>query len=76
MELREPVVLMLREPFKWTPHENQSTDARHWGGVSRSSVEIIVMMMERRSYVRPFSSSLNWLVQEEVINENKTIRNI
>ena len=29
MELREPVVSMRREPFKWRPHKNLSTDARH-----------------------------------------------
>jgi len=51
MELREPVVLMQREPFKWRPHKNLSTDARHWDGVARSSVEVAVMVMERRGYV-------------------------
>ena len=59
MELREPVVLMTREPFKWTPHENLSTDARHWGGVARSSVETTVIVVERRGYVRPFSALFN-----------------
>ena len=37
MELREPVVLMQREPFKWRTHKNLSTDARHWDGVARIS---------------------------------------
>jgi len=52
MELREPVVLMLRETFKWIPHENKSTDAEHWGGATRSSVEAPVMGVERRGRIR------------------------
>jgi hypothetical protein len=52
---------MLREPFKWTPHKNQSTDARHWGGAARSSVEVTVMVVERRGCVRPFLALLNWI---------------
>ena len=51
MELREPVVLIQREPFKWSTHKNLSTNARHWGGVARSSVEVAVMVMERRGDV-------------------------
>ena len=51
MELREPVVSMRREPFKWRPHKNLSTDARHWDGVARSSDEVAVMAMERRGVV-------------------------
>ncbi|RKX28428.1 MAG: hypothetical protein DRP71_17380 [Verrucomicrobia bacterium] len=47
--------MMLREPFKWRPHENLSTDARHWGGVARSSDEAAVMAVERRGYVRQSS---------------------
>jgi len=39
---------MLREKFKWRPHENESTDAKHRGGSSRSSVEGSVMELERR----------------------------
>ena len=51
-ELWEPVVLMLREPLKWKPHKSQSTEARHWDGVVRSSAEVTVMVMERRDYLR------------------------
>ena len=52
MELREPVVLMLREIFKWGDHKSKSTDAEHWGGATRSSVESPVMGVERRGRVR------------------------
>lgn len=34
---------MLREKFKWRPHKNESTNARHWGGLIRSSEETSVM---------------------------------
>jgi hypothetical protein len=44
----EPVVSMLREKSKWGPHKDQSTDARHRGGTTRSSVEGCVMRLERR----------------------------
>ena len=52
MELREPAMLMLREPLKWRPHESQSTDAAYWGGVVRISVEAAVMAVERRGGVK------------------------
>jgi hypothetical protein len=39
---------MLREKFKGRSPENESTDARHRGGSSRSSDELSVMEMERR----------------------------
>lgn len=52
MELREPVVLMSRETFKWKPHKNKSTDAEHWGGATRTSIETPVMGVERRGRVR------------------------
>ena len=42
---------MLREKFKWRPHENESTDAGHGGGVARSSDEGSVMGLERRGYI-------------------------
>ncbi len=42
---------MLREKFKWRPHENESTDAKHRGGVARSSEESPVMGLERRGYI-------------------------
>src|SRR3954466_6966382 len=53
----EPVASMLREEPKWKPHEGQSTDARHRGGWARSSVEVPVMGMERRSPITQSSSS-------------------
>ena len=39
----EPVVSMLRETLKRRTRESKSTDARHRGGVMRSSVERVVM---------------------------------
>ena len=42
---------MLREKFKWRPHENESTDAKHGGGATRSSDEVSVMEMERRGSI-------------------------
>jgi hypothetical protein len=32
-------------------HENESTDARHRGGATRSSDEVCVMQMERRGCI-------------------------
>jgi RNA-directed DNA polymerase len=42
---------MLREKLKWRSHKNESTDARHGGGATRSSDEISVMGMERRGSI-------------------------
>jgi len=42
---------MLREKFKWRPHENESTEAKHRGGATRSSEEVFVMGMERRGCI-------------------------
>jgi hypothetical protein len=44
-------VSMLREKSKWRTHKGESTDARHRGGVTRSSDEVSVMEMERRGYI-------------------------
>ena len=44
-------VSMLREKSKWRTHKDESTDARHRGGVTRSSDEVSVMEMERRGYI-------------------------
>ncbi len=44
----EPVVSMLREKSKWKPHEGESTNAEHSGGVMHSSIENAVMAVERR----------------------------
>ena len=42
---------MLREKFKWRPHKNESTDAKHRGGATRSSDEVSVMEVERRGCI-------------------------
>jgi len=42
---------MLREKSKWRPHKEESTDARHRGGVTRISDEVPVIGMERRGYI-------------------------
>lgn len=42
---------MLREKSKWKPHKDQSADAEHRGGVTRSSVEGPVMGLEQRGCV-------------------------
>jgi len=42
---------MIREKSKWRPHKDQSTDAEHRGGVTRSSDEWPVMGLERRGYI-------------------------
>jgi short subunit dehydrogenase-like uncharacterized protein len=47
----EPVASMLREKLKRKPREGQSTDARHRGGTTRSSVEERVIRSEQRSRV-------------------------
>ena len=43
---REAVVPMLREKPKWRPHEDESTDAGHSGGATRSGDECSVMESE------------------------------
>src|SRR4051812_36886990 len=53
----EPVASMLREEPKWTPHEGQSSDARHRGGWACRRVEVPVMGRERRGPITQFSSS-------------------
>jgi len=42
---------MLREKSKWKPHKDESADARHRGGVTRSGDEVPVMGTERRGYI-------------------------
>ena len=39
---------MIREKLKWRSHKSESTDARHRGGLTRSSDEVSVMEMEQR----------------------------
>ncbi len=52
----EPVVSMPREKSKWWSHEDQSTDARHRDGTTRSSEEGRVMWLERRGRATRVSS--------------------
>lgn len=47
----EPVASMVREKSKRTTREDESTDARHRGGTTRSSEEGRVMRLERRGRV-------------------------
>ncbi len=42
---------MQREKLKWKPHEGESTDAGHGGGVTRTSDEGPVMGVERRGHI-------------------------
>jgi len=55
----EPVASMRREKPKWKPHKGQSTDARHRGGLARSSDEVPVMGMERRGQIIQFRRRVN-----------------
>jgi hypothetical protein len=55
----EPVASMPREQPKWKPHEGQSTDAGHRGGLAHSSVEVPVMGMERRGQITQFRRKVN-----------------
>ena len=55
----EPVASMPREKPKWKPHEGQSTDAGHRGGLAHSSVEVPVMGMERRGQITQFRRKVN-----------------
>ncbi|UIP93239.1 hypothetical protein JSQ73_002785 [Wolbachia endosymbiont of Anopheles demeilloni] len=48
VELREPVVSMIREKFKELNSKEESTDAKNRGGLACSSEEVFVMEMERR----------------------------
>lgn len=42
---------MIREKSKWRSHKDESTDAGHRGGATRSSVEVSVMEAERRGCI-------------------------
>jgi hypothetical protein len=48
MELREPVVPMIRKKSKEQISKDESTDAENRDGSDRSSEEVSVMEMERR----------------------------
>ena len=51
---------MIREKSKWRPHKDESTDAGHGGGVTRSSVEASVMEVERRGCIDRFYDWVNF----------------
>ena len=55
----EPVASMPREEPKWKPHEGQSTDAGHRGGLARTSAEVPVMGMERRGQITQSRREVN-----------------
>jgi hypothetical protein len=65
---------MTREKSKWLNHEGESTDARNWGGSTRTSVEGPVMGLEQRGWVRllRFVVQLKY-VQEEINEFSKTV---
>ncbi len=42
---------MIREKFKWRPHKNESTDAKHRGGATCISDEVSVIEVERRGCI-------------------------
>jgi len=50
---------MLREKFKWKPHKNESTDAKHSGGLPSMSDEVSVMEMEQRGRVIQHELKIN-----------------
>ncbi|MGB9496788.1 MAG: group II intron maturase-specific domain-containing protein [Dissulfuribacterales bacterium] len=50
---------VLREKFKWRPHENESTDAEHSGGPPCRSDEVSVMGMEQRGRVIHLELKIN-----------------
>ncbi len=65
---------MRREKSKWLIHEGESTDARHWGGPTRRSVEGPVMGLEQRGWVRLLRSVVQLeSVQEEINEFSKTV---
>jgi RNA-directed DNA polymerase len=64
---------MLREKFKWRPHENESTDAEHRGGVARSSEEGPVMGLERRGYIVRLYFLVNQKWEEPVSKARPTV---
>ena len=58
-ELREPVASMAREKHKRGAPRGESTEAKHWGGAARSSVETAVMAGERRGGVIQQTGQIN-----------------
>lgn len=61
---------MTREKSKWQKHEDESTDTRHWGGAARSSEEVLVMRMERRSCVQAVGLKYN-SKEEDILSKTK-----
>lgn len=68
---------MLRERFKWKPHENLSTDAEYRDGATRSSVEGSVMELERRGCIvrfglneQPDRGGFTWTDQSHFVYPN------
>ncbi len=51
-ELQEPVAVMIREKPSGEKPQGQSTEAQHWDGSTRRSVEDSVMELEQRGRVR------------------------
>ena len=65
---------MLRGKAKWKPHKDQSTEAEHRGGATRSSVEASVMEVERRGCIvrldardQPAMGGILWIKQCHVL---------
>jgi hypothetical protein len=50
---------MIREKSKWRTHEDESTEAGHRGGMTRSSEEVPVMGMERRGHIVQLCKMVN-----------------
>jgi len=67
----EPVASMPREEPNWKPHEGQSTDARHRGGLARSSDEVPVMGMERRGPITCFRRQVNPAMGRNLARERR-----
>jgi hypothetical protein len=63
---------MPREKSKWKPHEDESTDAEHRGGLPRSSDEVFVMKMERRGQHVQSYTWVNQKWEEPLSNANPT----
>ena len=57
-------VSMRREKLKWPTHKGLSTEARHRGGVARSSDEYPVMGLERRRDIVRLYEKVNWRREE------------
>jgi hypothetical protein len=68
---------MLREKLKWRPHESESTDAEHRGGLTRSSDEAAVMGVERRGWIvqlclmdQPVMGGIGWIKRSRTVFRN------